>query len=90
MKGIKSSDDIKEMEVPTKVGIAFGVGCGVAILLIPMYMKLRKRILARRRSKGCGRGGRSKEHQGSCPAEREERSVDEEYWAHLYLWQKEE
>lgn len=68
---------------------------GVSQLLGPSsYMRpepqLRKRILARRRSKGCGRGGRNKEHQGSCPAEREERSVDEEYWAHLYLWQKEE
>ena len=45
MKGIKSSSDLKKMEIGTKTGIAFAVGCGVAIVLIPVYFHLKKRIL---------------------------------------------
>merc|ERR1711998_114903 len=45
MKGIKSSPEIKEMAVETKVGISFAVGTGVSILLIPAYMMCKKRIV---------------------------------------------
>ena len=45
MKGIKSSSDIKEMEIGVKIGISFGVGAGVGILGIPLYMMLKKRIV---------------------------------------------
>jgi len=45
MKGIKSSKEITDMEISTKVGISFGVGAGVAIALIPAYMICKKRII---------------------------------------------
>merc|ERR1711998_789635 len=44
-KGIKSSPEIKEMAVETKVGISFAVGTGISILLIPAYMMCKKRIV---------------------------------------------
>lgn len=44
MKGIKSNDDIKAMEIDQKVGISFAVGAGVALLFIPAYMYCKKRI----------------------------------------------
>jgi len=44
MKGIKSIPEVKAMDVPVKVGVAFGVGAGVAILFIPAYMMCKARI----------------------------------------------
>merc|ERR1712226_1108240 len=47
MKGIKSDsfDDITDLEIGTKVGIAFGVGIFVALAFIPAYMYCKKRIV---------------------------------------------
>ena len=44
MKGIKSAPEIKKMEIETKVGISFGIGAGVALLAIPLYMVCKGRI----------------------------------------------
>jgi len=44
MKGIKSNEDIKAMEVETKVGISFAVGAGVAVCAIPLYILCKKNI----------------------------------------------
>jgi len=44
MKGIKSDENVKDMEVPTKVGVSFAVGAGVALLAIPLYFKCKARI----------------------------------------------
>jgi len=38
MKGIKSSDWVKEQTTETKVGISFAIGAGCAILGIPAYI----------------------------------------------------
>lgn len=44
MKGIKSMPAVKSMDVGVKVGVAFAVGAGVAILFIPAYLVCKKRI----------------------------------------------
>merc|ERR1719197_2096014 len=44
MKGIKSVKAIKSLDTGVKVGIACGVGAGVAILAIPLYMMCKTRI----------------------------------------------
>ena len=44
MKGIKSVPEIKAMEVGTKVGVACGIGAGVAILAFPLYALCKSRI----------------------------------------------
>merc|ERR1719197_1069604 len=45
VKGIKSSAEIKSLEIGTQIGISFGVGAGVAIVCIPLYMTCKKRIV---------------------------------------------
>ena len=45
MKGIKSVPEIKSMEVGVKVGVAFGIGAGVAILAFPLYAMCKQRIV---------------------------------------------
>jgi len=45
MKGIKSSDWVKEQTTETKVGISFAIGAGCAILGIPAYIYGKQRIL---------------------------------------------
>jgi len=44
MKGIKSDQKVKEMEIGLKVGISFAVGAGVALFAIPLYMQCKQRI----------------------------------------------
>lgn len=43
-KGIKSSDEIDDMEFTTKVGVAFAIGAGVAAVVFPGYIYCRQRI----------------------------------------------
>merc|ERR1719197_547046 len=45
VKGIKSSKEIKSLDVGAQIGISFGVGAGVAILAIPLYMTCKNRIV---------------------------------------------
>lgn len=45
VKGIKSSEEIQNLEVGTQIGIAFCVGVGLALAGIPAYMMCKKRIL---------------------------------------------
>jgi len=45
IKGVKSSDEIKNLEFGEAIGISCGVGAGVALLSTPLYLYLRKRIL---------------------------------------------
>eukprot|EP00316_Scyphosphaera_apsteinii_P001063 CAMPEP_0119301922 /NCGR_PEP_ID=MMETSP1333-20130426/3618_1 /TAXON_ID=418940 /ORGANISM="Scyphosphaera apsteinii, Strain RCC1455" /LENGTH=541 /DNA_ID=CAMNT_0007304133 /DNA_START=13 /DNA_END=1638 /DNA_ORIENTATION=- len=45
MKGIKSAQAVKDMEIDIKVAISFGIGILVALLFIPAYMLCKKRIV---------------------------------------------
>merc|ERR1719387_1296001 len=45
MKGIKSSSEVAELDMGVKFGISCAVGVGATIMLIPLFIVLRKRAL---------------------------------------------